>query len=130
METERRKFTRFLAQDTAFAVLRPHFTKLGKIKDISEGGLAFDYIAYAGQKEDSSGIDIFLSGNGFYLGRIPCKTKYDIKISERYQASTDHMEMRRCGLQFGELTEEQAAQLADEVDQAAWKSSKPKFLEG
>ncbi len=111
METERRKFTRFLAQDTAFAVLRPHFTKLGKIKDISEGGLAFEYIAYEGQKEDSSGIDIFLSGNGFYLGRIPCKIRYDIKISERYQTSTDHMEMRRCGLQFGELTEEQAAQL-------------------
>ena len=28
------------------------------------------------------------------------------------------------------LTEEQAADLAKEVDQAAWESSKPKFLEG
>jgi hypothetical protein len=111
VETERRKFMRFLAQGTAFAVLRPHFTKLGKIKDISEGGLAFEYIAYERQKENSSGIDIFLSDNGFYLGRIPCKIRYDIKIAERYQTSTDRIERRRCGLQFGELTEEQAAQL-------------------
>ena len=106
VETERRKFTRFLAQDTAFAVLRPHFTKLGKIKDISEGGLAFEYIAYKGQKEDSSGTDIFLSSDRFYLGRIPCKIRYDIKIAERYQISIDRIERRRCGLQFGELTEE------------------------
>jgi len=111
VETERRKFTRFLAQDTAFAVLRPHFTKLGKIKDISGAGLASEYIAYEGQSQDSLGIDIFLSGDSFYLARIPCKIRYDIKIAERYQTSTDPIEWRRCGLQFGELTEEQAAQL-------------------
>ena len=114
-----------LAQDTAFAVLRPHFTKLGRIQDISGGGLAFEYIAYEGQKEDSSGIDIFLSGDHFYLTRIPCKIAYDIKIAERYQTSIgrietsigrietsiDRIEKRRCGLQFGELAEEQAAKL-------------------
>jgi hypothetical protein len=111
VEIERRKFTRFLAQDTAFAILRPHFTKLGKIKDISGGGLASQYISYEGQKGDSLGIDIFLSGDSFYLAKIPCKIRYDIKIAERYQTSTDRTEMRRCGLQFGELTEEQAAQL-------------------
>jgi hypothetical protein len=111
VETERRKFTRLLAEDTAFAVLRPHFTKLGKIKDMSEGGLAFEYIAYEGQKEDTSGMDIFLSGDRFYLGRIPCRIRYDIKIAERYQTPIDRIERRRCGLQFGELTDEQAAQL-------------------
>jgi hypothetical protein len=111
VKTERRKFTRFLAQDKAFAVLRPHFTKLGKIKDISGHGLMFEYVAYEGQKEDSSGIDIFLSGDLFYLAKIPCEIRYDIKIAERYQTSIDRIERRRCGLQFGELIEEQAAQL-------------------
>ena len=111
VETERRKFMRFLAQDKAFAVLRPHFTKLGKIKDISGGGLAFEYIAYEGQKEGSLGIDIFLSNNRFYLARLPCKIRYDIKIAERHKISMDRIERRRCGLQFGELAEEQAAQL-------------------
>ena len=113
MKTERRKFTRFLAQNTAFAVLRPHFTKLGKIKDISRGGLAFEYeyIAYEGRKEDSSGTDIFLSAGRFYLFRIPSKIIYDIKIVEENQTFIDRFERRRCGLQFGELTEEQAAQM-------------------
>jgi len=111
VETERRKFMRFLAQDTAFAVLRPHFTKLGKIKDISEGGLSFQYVAYERQKEESSGIDIFLTVNRFYLGRIPCKIRYEIKLDERYQIPIDRIERRRCGVQFGQFTEEQAAKL-------------------
>ena len=112
VETERREFIRFLAQGTAFAVLRPHFTKLGKIKDISEGGLAFQYVAYKGQNEESSAIDIFLTGNRFYLGRIPCKIRYDIKLDERYQIPIDRIERRRCWVQFGQLTEEQGDKLA------------------
>ena len=114
VETERRKFTRFLAQDQAFAVLRPHFTKLGKIKDISRGGLAFEYVAHEGQKRGSSEIDILITGDRFYLPKIPSKKIYNIKIGEENEISIDRFdrfETRRCGLQFGELTEEQAAQL-------------------
>jgi hypothetical protein len=112
VETERRKFIRFLAQETAFAVLRPDFTKLGKIKDISEGGLAFHHVAYERQNEESSAIDIFLTGNRFYLGRVPCKIRYDIKLDERYQIPIDRIERRRCGVQFGPFTEEQTAKLS------------------
>ena len=111
VETERRKYRRFLAQDTAFAVVRPQFTKLGKIKNISGGGLAFEYIAYEGQREDSSGIHIFLSGGTFFLTNIPSKIIHDIEIAEEYPKFSDIVKMRMCGLQFGELTEEQAAQL-------------------
>jgi len=111
VKTEQRKFTRFLVQDTAFAVLRPHFTKLGKIKDISGGGLAFEYIAYEGQKKDSSEIDIFLSEGRFHLSKIPSKIVYDIKIGEQYQTPIDRIERRLCALQFGEMAEEQTAQL-------------------
>ena len=111
METERRKFARFLAQDTAFAVLRPDFTKLGKIKDISGGGLAFEYIAYEWQKKDSPEMDIFLSEGRFHLSKIASKIVYDFKIVEEYQTSIDRIERRLCGLQFGGLTEGQAAQL-------------------
>ncbi len=111
METERRKFRRFLAQNAAFAVLRPHFTMLGKIKDISRGGLAFEYIAHEGQKRGSSEIDILITGDRFYLPKIPSQKIYDIKIGEENQTLIDRFETRRCGLQFGELTEEQADEL-------------------
>jgi len=111
METERRKLTRLLAQDTAFAVLRPDFTKIGKIKGISRDGLAFEYIAYEGQQKDASKMDIFLSEDGgLHLFQIPCKIIHDFKVDD-YPISTQHVEIRRCGLQFGELTEEQAAEL-------------------
>lgn len=111
VETERRKFRRFLAQDTAFAVFSPHFTKLGKIKNISGGGLALEYIACEGRKEDSSGIHIFLSDSTFCLTNIPSKIIHDIEIAGEYPKSTDIVETRLCGVQFGELTEEQAAKL-------------------
>ena len=107
VEAERRKLPRLLPQGLTFAVLRPHFTKVGKVKDISEGGLAFEYISLETQNRSSSEIDIIVSINQFYLSRIPCKIIYEIDIVEEYIS----MERRRCGLQFGGLTEEQAAKL-------------------
>ena len=108
METERRKFRRLLAQDLTFVVMRSHFTKLGKVKDISRGGLAFEYILNETQNAGSSEIDIFVSDDDrFYLPRITSKIVYDIEIVEEYQS----VERRRCGLQFGDLTEEQATKL-------------------
>ena len=106
MEAERRKFRRRLPQELTFAILRPHFTKLGKVKDISRGGLAFEYILNGTQYTGSSGIDIF-SGDRFYLPRIPSKIVYDMEIVGQYQ----DVERWRCGLQFGDLTEDQAAKL-------------------
>ena len=106
MEAERRKFRRLLPQEVTFATLRPHFTKLGKVKDISRGGLAFEYILNETQYTGSSEIDIF-SGDRFYLPRIPSKIVYDMEIAEEYQG----LLKRRCGLQFGNLTKKQAAKL-------------------
>jgi hypothetical protein len=94
-----------------FAVLRPHFTNLGKVKDISRGGLVFEYIPRERQNAGSPEIDIFLSGERFYLPRIPSKIIYNIKIVKEYQGVTTGIEKRRCGLEFGELSEEQAAKL-------------------
>lgn len=112
METEQRKCKRLLPQDTVFAVFRPNFTKLGKIKDISRGGLSFEYVAaHEGEKRDLLEIDIFVPGDRFYLPRLPYKIIYDMKIVLEYQTFPDGMERRRCGLQFGDLTENQAAEL-------------------
>ncbi len=113
METENRKFDRYLAEDLAFAAFRPRFVKLGKIKDISQGGLAFEYVTTEGQMEDSSEIDIFMSGARFHMTRVPVKAIYDTKVVEHDYTFAPFVERRRCGVQFGELTQEQAAQLED-----------------
>jgi hypothetical protein len=112
METERRQFTRFIAVENAFAALRPHFSKLGTIKDISRGGLAFEYLALETRGGDESALDIFLTGNGFYLARIPCKVVYDTQVIKDEGKFQYLIEIRRCGVQFGELTPDAADQLA------------------
>ncbi|HID29613.1 MAG TPA: PilZ domain-containing protein [Desulfobacterales bacterium] len=109
--SERRKSGRFLAQDRAFAVLRPDFARLGKIKDISEGGLSFEYIAHQEEEQDASELDIFLSEGSFHLSKMPCSIIYDIRMREGHQTSAARIQRRRCGLHFGRLTQEQARQL-------------------
>jgi hypothetical protein len=112
METERRQFERFSAAGDAFAALRPHFNKLGSIKDISRGGLAFEYIALTTRGGDEMAIDIFLTGNGFYLARVPCKVVYDTQVNKDGGDFQYLIDVRRCGVQFGDLTTDAADQLA------------------
>jgi len=90
--------------------LRPHFQRLGKIKDISRGGLAFEYLCTEGCGEGSSEIDVFLSGNGFHLPKIPCEIVYDCQIGED-STSMASFQHRQCGVEFGQLTGEHETKL-------------------
>lgn len=113
MSAERRKYVRFLAKDTAFAALRSGFKKVGRIKDISIGGLAFSYFSETYEMNSDSHVsqvDIFLSGNGFHLPNVPCKIVYDITNSENGKGFL--VNMSRVGLKFGELAENQLEQLS------------------
>ena len=56
-------------------------------------------------------MDIFLTEGDFHIFKMPCKIIYDTEILEENQVYIDRFETRRCGLQFGILTEELAAQL-------------------
>ena len=101
---------RFLPQDETYVVLRPDFTKLGRLINISKGGLAFRYIAHQRQEQAPTHLDLFVFNDAFYLPRIPCRVIYDIRLSEK-QRSSASLERRRCGLELGEVTEVQASQL-------------------
>jgi hypothetical protein len=105
---ERRKFTRFLTQEDAFAALRGNLTKVGKICDISLKGLAFRYLAEKKSNETFTHVDIFLSTNGFHLPDIPCEVVYDKKES---MYNTNVVLPYRCGLKFEPLKEEQQNKL-------------------
>ena len=112
MDSEKRKYVRFLAQETAFAALRSGFKKVGKVHDISIKGLAFSYMDKAEEllsDSDSTNVDIFTSENGFHLANVPCKVVYDTETS--LFTSIDTIRTNRCGLQFGELPGSQAEQL-------------------
>jgi hypothetical protein len=110
MNPERRKTVRFLPQTETYVALRPDFTKLGRLIDISRGGLSFQYISSKVEGRGPTQLDLFTGNNGFYLPTLRCKIIYDIPLPEK-SASAPPLERRRCGLEFGEATEAQVAQL-------------------
>lgn len=106
---DRRNQKRLPVKEGAFAVLRPQLTKLGKIIDISWSGLAFGYVVTGDENSETSEIDIFLSGNGFYLEGIPVEKISESRISKKYSMSSPPM--KKCSVQFGELNDSQISQM-------------------
>jgi hypothetical protein len=112
MNSEKRKYVRFAAQDKTFAALRSGFKKVGKVHDISVMGLGYVYFGHI-QEDDSeakfSHVDIFLSDDRFHLDNIPCRVAYDMEGSPPDTSGV--INMHKCGLHFGKLTEEQSEKL-------------------
>jgi len=106
---ERRSQERFQVQQGVYALLKNGSSKLGQIKNISKGGLAFMYINDGEQINEPTKVDIFLSGYGFILKGIPCKKISDNHVNNFVPFST--FEMRQLGIQFGEVGLHQLAHL-------------------
>ena len=106
---ERRSQERYQVQRGIYALLKNGSSKLGQIINISPGGLAFMYINNEKQISEPVEVDIFISGNGYFLKGIPCKKISDIHIDNFVPFST--FEMRQLGIQFGEMSHGQALQL-------------------
>ena len=105
---ERRRHRRFQVQHGTYVAIGPPYGKLGHMVDISMGGLAFRYVDGKNATE-ASYANIFLTEANFYLEKVPIKTILDFEEAER--AHSGPMTMRRCGLQFRDLTADQASQL-------------------
>ena len=108
-QVDLRKHPRFPAAFGAVAALTQ--SKLGKISNISRGGLAFIYIDF--EDEDdlaariSSEVNIFHEP-GFSLLDVPCKV-----IKDAYSPPDQHgfFKTNKCRIQFYRLTPDQEAQL-------------------
>lgn len=115
---EKREFQRYGVKEgnPAFVAIRPTFLKLGALRDASLSGLGFKY-ALTGEQEPLSDkeahieIDLFVSGNGFYLPNVKCKLAYD-RFSEGSSSQfITGLHFRECGLKFHDLTDEQKEQI-------------------
>jgi hypothetical protein len=113
MRSEQRKHDRFITEENAFAALGRKYTRVGKIKDISLGGLAFEYIAGEEFNQNASEIDIFLVGTEFHLYKVPCKTIYniDVHVPHINNKLVKIFTTKRCGVQFEKLTKDLTALL-------------------
>jgi len=108
MESEQRKYVRFLVKDDIYAALRNGFKKVGKVHDISVKGMAFSYlneVGYTDFESDDSQVDIFYSGKGLHLFNVPCRIVYENKDAGSHEGFL--VKMVRCGMQFGELSKMQ-----------------------
>jgi len=114
MRSERRKYTRFLAEEDVYAALGINFTKVGKLKDISIGGLAFEYIDCTENcDQDSSRVAIFHSHSEFHLPDLACRLICNLAIyaeDEDPQLNWQYV-IHRCAIQFGDIAAKQRKQL-------------------
>ena len=106
---DKRRFRRFQAPQNAFALLRGPDGRLGQIIDISKGGLAFRYVGNGAQPKRSFQMDIFLANNGFRMEKVSFRTVSDFEVSK--QGLANSVIMRRRGVQFDELNQEDASRL-------------------
>ena len=104
---EQREYKRFRVPKNAFAALGPDYIKVGQIINISMGGLVFRYHNSKGPS-NASELDIFLAGRAFYLYKLPFEIVWD-SLTDKKPCSC--INMKQCGLQFGNLTPHQIAQL-------------------
>ncbi len=114
---ERRIHNRFQVQQGVYALLKNGSSKLGQIKNVSKGGLAFMYINHGEQLHEPVEVDIFLSGYGFFLKGIPCKKISDIHVENYVPFST--FEMRQLGVQFGVMSGNQMDHLDTFIEEYA-----------
>ncbi len=113
MSMEKRRHKRYCGKEGAFAAfLRPgELINLGKIIDISMGGLCIRYLSTKPAGEGSSGLKIFGSNGRFiHVERVQCKIIYDVEIPE---GSWEQLSTRRCGVQFENLSIRHKSMLQD-----------------
>jgi len=95
----------------ALTVFNAKPAKLGKIDNISMGGLMFHHADNKEQLSQSLILDILLADCGFYLANIPFKTITDVVIPD--EVFSDAIEIRQVRLQFKKLNTIQQARLED-----------------
>jgi len=121
MALEKRRFIRLAVLDNAFAALWPALRKVGRIRDISISGLAFEYISENNEDSTSTHVEIFFEGNVENSFKLPCHAVYDIPVQQSDTMIPFEMKLmkKRCGIQFELLSQSLQKQLKDFLDHCA-----------
>ncbi len=116
MYKDRREHPRYRVSNEALAILKPHPIKLGQIINISEGGLAFQYLGENKIDCKYVELDIFVSKNGKQFNAFPFSKVRDFQISSRYEESTP---IRQLCVKFDVLSIEQQSLLKNFISEFA-----------
>ena len=110
---ERRKHKRFPVRGDAFVMLKPQSEILGKIIEVSRGGLSFRYVPngrFVPFNHHRQTLHILLADHSFNFDSFPCKIISDWEISD-YEFGFTLLSTRRQGVQFTDLSDECVKQL-------------------
>ena len=103
---ERRKHERFRVRENAYVILHPCIA--GRLINISMDGLTFHYVNIKEPSEIESELDIGVTNNAFSLRNVPCKILSDFEVEG---FSSNPVSIRRCRVQFRDLTQHQISKL-------------------
>ena len=99
MPPERRRFPRFTPVETAYAALGTAFSRIGRLKDFSRGGLSFEYLGGVPAEDAQTTVEVFLIDNSFHIHSLPCAVVYDM-LEAPHTAADAPLEKRRCGVKL------------------------------
>ncbi len=108
MKKDLRAHERRIPIGNVYAALGREYERVGKLIDLSPGGLAFNYMSDANPSPELSRINIFKVGEVFNLHNLPCKIVYDIPLPHLRDGieSLKRSHNRRCGVKFDKLPKE------------------------
>jgi hypothetical protein len=95
--------------EIAFAVIKSKPIKMGQVINISKDGLAFHYIDREGASNSLFKMDILFAQDAFYLDRLLFKPIFNVEIATDIPLNS--FTIRKCGIQFGELSSRQHSRL-------------------
>ncbi len=103
-----RKLKRCKIKDGVYLASKPKLDILGKVKDLSTGGICFEHPVY-GDKADINmvDIDVYTKETMVHLKGVQLKLIYNLSMPVHPLS----IETRRCGLQFSCLSLKQSATL-------------------
>lgn len=107
----------------ACAVYNARPARLGKIDNISMGGLMFQHVDNKAQSNQEFVLDILRVDCGFYIANILFTTKSDVVIPDEISGAT--IEMRQVRLQYQSLNAIQHAKLKNFIMNHATDTAGP-----
>ena len=118
-DTERRRALRVEVQEGIFAFVTSGAQAMGRVRNVSEGGLALEYLAKTGSSLGKTTLYLFGSGGRSYLVEAPVRMVSDIGIPREVTFSS--LMLRRMGIAFGDLTQAQQSRLHDLIRKSSTK---------
>lgn len=115
MTQEQRKSNRFKPITPVFASLGSNLAQVGKIIDISVGGLSFEFISDEKAMATAAHVDIFSLDQTHNLEALPCILVYQLsaRLPGKTDDDADSYRTRKCGLKYTALKADQWRKLAD-----------------